>query len=232
MIFSAACLLQSSYAQADVEDSIATESIDIFSESPDDGGKSPTIAMVSSLLLPGSGHHYLERNRSALAYFTAEAAAIFCFFICDHYSKKTALDAAGYAWLHSGAQAPISGPDDDYWKQVGKYMDVNDYNTGIDLDRLDPGDKITSEDRYWRWDDESSKDRFNSILSKSRLFHVVASFCIGALVLDRIIAFIDIRTVTRNYGTRQTGRTPRRIDLQPDISLSSSSVRLRLTGSF
>jgi hypothetical protein len=232
-MFFCACLWRSSSAQVIVENAIATDSVDLFSEPEVQTRLSPTIAMVSSLILPGSGHYFLERNRSALAYFTAEAAAIFGLFFCDHYAKKLALDAAGYAWTHAGAQGSIKSADDYYWKQVARYMDVQDYNTMITIDRLDAGKKYTGENQYWRWDDESSKDRFNSVLSTSRLFGVVSSFCLGALVLDRIIAFIDIRSVTRNYGTKQTGGlAARRITVHPCVYASSSSVDLRLTGTF
>ena len=235
IILACACLWRSSSAQVVVENQISTDSVDLFSEpglKTGSAGISPTLAMVSSLILPGSGHHLLERDRSALAYFTAEAAAVFGFFFCDHYAKKLALDAAGYAWTHAGAQGSIKSADDYYWKQVGNYMDIQDYNSMITLDRLASGKKYTGENQYWRWDDESSKDRFNSILSTSRLFSVVSSFCLGALVLDRIIAFIDIRSVTRNYGTKQTGFSSRRITVRPCVSVSSSSVDLRLTGTF
>jgi hypothetical protein len=227
-----ACLWQTSSAQAVVEDAIATDSVDIFSEPVANAVKSPTLAMVASLILPGSGHHYCERNRSALAYLSAEAVFFLGYFFCNHYAKNLAMDAAGYAWTHAGAQSEIKSADDPYWKQVGKYMDVQDYNSVIDLDRLDYKNKITSEDQYWRWDSEESKDRFNSILSSSRLFHIVSSFCIGALVLDRIVAFIDIRSVTRNYGTKHTGAFSRRITVRPDVSFSSSSIDLRLSCAF
>lgn len=232
-MLSCACLWRAPSAQVIDQNAIETDSIvDFFSESGGKAGKSSTFAMLSSLILPGSGHHYLDRNRSALAYFTSEAVAIFGFFLCDHYAKKLALDAAGYAWTHAGAQGTIKNADDNYWKQVGNYMDVQDYNSAIDLNRLEPADKFTREDQYWRWDGETSKERFNSILSTSRVFRVVSSFCIGALILDRIIAFIDIRTVTRNYGTKKTGFTAQGITFRPDVSVSSSSIDLQLAGTF
>jgi hypothetical protein len=232
MMLSGACLWHSSSAQVVVENAIATDSVDIFSEPGADAVKSPTLAMVSSLILPGSGHHYYERNRSALAYLSAETALVFGFFFCNHYAKNLAMDAAGYAWMHAGAQGDIKSADDPYWKKVGKYMDVQDYNSAVDLDRLGYGNKITGENQYWRWDSEESKNRFNSLLSSSRLFHIVSSFCIGALVLDRIVAFIDIRTVTRNNGTKQTGTFSRSITVRPGVSVSPSSIDLRLSCAF
>jgi hypothetical protein len=229
MVLSGVCLVAGSSAQALPTDAIATDSVDIFSEPAAGTVKSPTFAMVSSLILPGTGHHYCERNRSALVYFSAEAALIFGFFFCNHYAKNLAVDAAGYAWIHAGARGAIQSADDSYWKKVGKYMDVHDYNAAVDLDRLDYANKITGEDRFWRWDSEDSKERFNSLLSASRLFHIVSSFCIGALVLDRMIAFIDIRTFTRNYGTKRTGPSSRGITVRPAIAVSPISFNVGLS---
>src|SRR5512136_1425691 len=128
VMFAGACFWRAPSAQVTAPKAIETDSIvDLFSESGGKTGKSPTFAMLSSLIFPGCGHHYLDRNRSALAYFTSEAAAIFGFFLCDHYAKKLALDAAGYAWTHAGAQGTIKNADDNYWKQVGAYMDVQDF---------------------------------------------------------------------------------------------------------
>lgn len=227
-MFFGTCLLNRPCAQVTVENVVTTDSVDIFSEHQEKE-KSATLAMALSLLLPGSGHQYLERNRSALTYFTAEALAIFGYFFCDHYAKKQALNAAGYAWIHAGAQGPVTSADDFYWKQVGSYMDIQDYNNTQDLNRT-PAEKFTDESQVWHWDDKSSQDRFNSIMSSSRTFGVASSFFIGALVLDRIIAFIDVRSATRNRGIKRTGLAAP--TLQPIVSFSSSSLDLALRGSF
>ena len=79
-----ACMLTDAKAQVTVvtENAFTTDSVDLFTERQ--GPKrSPTLSMAASLLLPGSGHQYLERNRSALAYFSADALAFFAFFFVN-----------------------------------------------------------------------------------------------------------------------------------------------------
>jgi hypothetical protein len=185
--------------------------------------------MAASLLLPGSGHQYIERNRSALAYITVDAASLFAFFFCTHYADKIAQDAAGYAWIHSGAQGKIKDADDYYWKLVGNFMDVNEYNEIMDLNRS-PEDKITDENRVWHWDDESSQDRFNELRTTSRGFRISSSFFLGALVLNRVLAFIDIKTVTSRSSIKR-GKIAS-MDLTPNISASPQVVACSLSGSF
>ena len=206
-----------------------TDSVDLFSQSKNEQ-KSSKLAMAASLILPGSGHQYLERNRSALVYFSAEALSIFAFIFCDHYAKKIAQDAAGFAWIHSGAQGPISNADDFYWKLVGNYMDAQDYNNELDLNRVSSDKKITDENIAWHWDDKSSQEKYNSLRSSSRSFSIASTFFLGALVLDRIVAFIDIRSTTRTNKVQHS-----RIafpSMTPSVYATPSSIVFSLAGSY
>ncbi len=173
--------------------------------------------MAASLILPGSGHEYLGRDRSALVYISADVAAIFGFFFCTHYSQKLTENAEGYAWLHSGAQAPASNTS--YWNAVGSFWNTQAYNTVMDLNRT-PSQKITSASQEWQWDDQSSQDRFNSLLSSSHKFQVIGDFMIGAMVINRALAFIDVRAYTRN------------LQIKPQVTLSPQSIDLSLSGLF
>ena len=185
--------------------------------------------MGASLLLPGLGHSYMGRKRTALAYITADAAAIFGYIFCNHFSKKIAVDAAGYAGPHAFVQGSISGPDDYFWSQVGAYTDVDEYNSVMELERT-PEKKFYSQNQYWHWDDPSSQSRFNAMRATSRKYQVVGSFFLGALVLNRIIAFIDIRATTRHQETMRT--TGAALQVQPMVSFTPKYVDFTLAGSF
>ena len=215
-------------AQVTIENSVSTDSVDLFAPAKVHQ-KSTNLALAASLVLPGLGHQYLGRDRSALAYFSAEAVSIFALFFCNHYATKLAVDAGGYAWAHSGAQGPIKDADDPYWKLVGDYMDVQEYNTAMDLNRT-PDQKISNENQAWHWDDQSSLDRYNTIRSTARSFRIASTFFIGALVLDRVIAFIDIRTTTRYHGIKSAENFLEKV--QPQVNVTHSSVDLSLSGSF
>ncbi|MBN1127389.1 MAG: hypothetical protein JXA71_00275 [Chitinispirillaceae bacterium] len=215
-------------AQETGRSTILTDTIDLFPKSSGPQ-KSSRTAMAASLFLPGSGHHYLERNRSALAYLTADAASLFAFFLCGRSANRIARDAAGYAWLHSGARGEIKDADEYYWKLVGTFMDVNEYNDVMDLNRT-PEYKIIDENLSWHWDDESSQDRYNEIRTTSRRFRIASSFFLGALVLNRVVAFIDTRSFTRRNSIRRG--TLASLELVPEISSSSQTLAVSLSGSF
>jgi hypothetical protein len=207
---------------------ITTDSIDLFSVSrvPENSAKT---ALAATLVLPGSGHHRLGRNRSALGYISVDAASIFAFFVCTHYADKLAQDAAGYAWIHSGAQGEIKDADDYYWKLVGNFMDVNEYNEVMDLNRT-PEDRITNEALVWRWDDESSKKHFNDMRTHSRGYRIASSFFLGALVLNRVVAFIELRTFSRSSSIKR-GKLGS-LHLNPSFAGSPNSIEGSLSGTF
>ncbi len=203
-------------AEPVTETPVATDSVDLFAHTQEPQ-KSAALAMAASLILPGSGHEYLGRDQSALAYISVDVAAIFGFFFCMNYSQKLTEDAEGYAWLHSGAQAPVSNTA--YWNAVGSFWNTQAYNTTMNLNRT-PNLEITSPSQVWQWDDQSSQDRFNSLLSSSHKFQVVGDFMLGAMVINRALAFIDVRAYTRN------------LRIKPQVSISPQSIDLSLSASF
>jgi hypothetical protein len=206
----------------------STDSVDLFR--PDvNAGKSPALAMAASIILPGVGHQYLDRNHAALAYLSVEAVSIFSFLFCDLYANKTAQDAAGYAWIHAQAGGTMHNADDYRWKLVGSFMDVQEYNNVMDLNRS-PEKKITDESQAWYWDDVSSKDRFNAIRATSRSYRIISNFFIGAMVLNRVVAFIDIRTTSRNKGIKSSAFVPH--DFTPIVFATPNSLDFALSGSF
>jgi hypothetical protein len=198
------------------ENVVTTDSLDltVHSQGPQ---KSAALAMAMSIVLPGTGHEYLGRDQSAIIYLSADIASIFGFFFCSHYAQKLTTDADGYAWIHSGAQAPSSNTA--YWNAVGSFMTTQQYNTVMDLNRT-PDQKITSQSQTWHWDDQTSQDRFNTLLSTSHHFQVAGDFLLGAMVINRALAFIDVRAFTHD------------LRIQPRVSLSPQSVDVSFAGSF
>ncbi|MCI0472872.1 MAG: hypothetical protein L0Y76_04735, partial [Ignavibacteria bacterium] len=60
-------------------------------------------------------------------------------------------------------------------------------------------------------------------------FHVVSSFFLGAMVLNRAISFIDVRIASK-YTTLQSTKAD--IRFQPNYSLATKEIGLSLTGNF
>jgi hypothetical protein len=193
------------YAQVRIEEEVTTDTIDLFAKS-DKPEKSSAIATCANLLIPGLGHYYLGNQTAALGFFTAEAAFIFGAFTCNQYSNEISRSARSFAWTFAGAQGG-PGADDFYWQNVGLFMDSDGlnqsrslgYNQMMELNRNPQGEYLTA-NLQWRWASDDYRKKYNDYLKKSINFRVASNFFIGAMILDRLIAFVDARVAVRHDG--------------------------------
>lgn len=195
-------------AQVVVEDGVTTDTVDLFAKSAAPK-KSGLLAMCASVLLPGLGHQYLGDNAKALIYYSAEALFIFGGVACDHYSKTIFNSAKAYAWEHAQAQGG-AGADDQFWANVGRYDESDGYNQSISRGYNFEMELIyrTQEKDYlapnlqWHWDDPANRKKYSGIMEKSMTYQMVSSFFIGAMVLNRLVAFIDARVTAKQMETK------------------------------
>jgi hypothetical protein len=181
-------------AQVTVEPDIVTDSLDIFAGS-DKPARSGTGQAFASFIIPGLGHQISGRSGRAMPYFCAEALFICGAIFTESYSKRVFTDSRSYAWLY--AKAPAAKMDEYYWKNVGSFMDFDEYNRVMELNRTSD-DKYSETNQFWRWSDESLMDEYVSMRETATRFHVASSFFVAAMLLNRVISFVDMRNSMRN----------------------------------
>lgn len=219
----AACLCLR--AQITVEEEVITDSVDVFA-TPEQSGKSPQLAMLGSILIPGLGQQYLGKQQRALAYFTAEALFLAGAIFCEQYSQRHFRDARSYARTYAWAEGG-AGADEAYWRNLTQYMDAEGYNHVQELNRT-PEHKYVERHLQWQWIDESFMERYSRIWENATRFHVASSFLIGAMVLNRVISFVDARTATRYRGVQGSAA----LRVYPEVASDLSSVGLRISHRF
>jgi hypothetical protein len=193
-------------AQVQVEEEVTSDSVDIFAKSKEPE-KSPAVAMIANLLLPGLGHYWMGDQKTALGYFTAEALFIFGAFSCNQYSKELSNSAHSFAFTYANVQGG-EGANDFFWENVGKTMDSDGlnqsralgYNQIMDLNRESDNNKYLAPNLQWRWIDEKYRKQYNNLTKKSLRYKVASNFFLGAMLLNRIVSFVDIRTASRHEG--------------------------------
>lgn len=228
IVLFAAGLLIPAQSQVVLEDTVATDSIDLFAAPQE---KQPaTLAMIASLVVPGLGHEILGRPQQALAYFAADAAFIFAMAYAERSSRMLFANAKTYAFLHANATGG-TGANDYYWEKVGQFMDAEEYNRVLELNRTEDisSKKYVQDSLQWRWDDESSQQEYNKIRRASTRYHIVSSFFIAAMVIDRIVAFLDVRMATRYQGIRSAEGS---LHIEPVVSADLSRVGVNLATDF
>jgi len=187
------------FGQVTVEGGVTTDTIDLFAKSASSGA-SGILAMGASLVVPGLGQQYLGQHGRALAYYSAEALFIFGAVFCNAYSKQIFNNAKAFAWDHANVTGG-PGADDKFWRNV-RYYDESDglnqsisrgYNKTQELIYRDQENDYLTPNLQWRWDDPSNRLTYGAFLDKSQAYQVASSFFIGAMVLDRVVSFVDAR---------------------------------------
>jgi hypothetical protein len=200
----AALLWMPAGAQVVVEDGVTTDTVDLFAKSAKPQ-KSGVLAMCASVLLPGLGHQYLGDNAKALAYYSAEALFIFGGIYCNHYSRTMSANAKTFAWEHAMA-AGGAGADDQYWQNVASYDDSKGYNEEMERAYRTEEKNYLAPNLQWRWDDirgePVNRKAYGSMLKESLTYQSASTFFIGAMVLNRLVSFIDARFTAKQMETK------------------------------
>jgi len=212
---------------------MTTDTISVFEQETQSERsiKSARLAMLASAAFPGVGQQYLGKSKTALAFFGMEVLSIFGAVLLEKYSRQLEDDAHGYAALHAGVDA--RGKDERFWTAVGRYADMNAYNSDNWSNR-ESGYVYSSESMNWKWEngelsDEQYQKRYNGFRDASRKIHTAASICIGAMIINRVISIVDIRASTR-YKAHQKENLSFKVT--PSFSSDFSAAGINISTGF
>jgi len=204
-----------------VEEDIVTHDVNLFDPVINDDGRNIYTAMGASLVLPGLGHYYVDKPKSAFVYLAVDFASIVGAVVFQSFASQREKDARAFAHAAAGIErAPRR--DDAYWRFVGAFMDAESYNNAVEISRGSPDDMYLKPETWWRWGDESQQKEFNDIRQTARNFRVTSSFFIGALVANRIVSTVDLRVFHRKSLTSKIQFQPA---LAPDMRSNSLTLK-------
>ena len=214
------------HAQVDVEPEVVTDSL-TFTDTDGGARKSRTIATLTTLLLPGLGHQYLGDEKRAMLYYTTEIISWLGLAFNEGYSRKLLSDSRALAFVHAGVEKVLPGDSSYYWQLLRHYEDWKSYNRDVELNRTPELKYVEDMGLDWEWDDVFYKEQYGQLREKATNFHVVGTFFIAGAVLNRVIAFIDIRIATRHKATSVAG-----LHLRPSYNPLSEKTALTVSGRF
>jgi len=175
--------------------------------------KSPGLAVVYSLLLPGMGELYAG-DYGAGKYFTiAEGLLVLGAVSLDRYGNWIKDDARQYAVLH--AHSGLDGKDDQYFSNIGDYQSVYDYNEAVLRNRDAQKVYDPHSSSYWNWDTPDNREQYRQLRVSSDERFNDAKFVVAAIAVNHIVSAIDAaRIAIRHNGSiEESGR----IDLHAGI---------------
>jgi hypothetical protein len=161
--------------------------------------KSPGLAFLYSLFVPGTGQLYANRLDVGKYFMISEATLWLGFAAFTIYGNWLFNDAESYAVTHAGINT--EGKNSDFYVNIGNYDNVDQYNQ----DMLITGqyDKIyypgTGYDFYW--DDVANRKKFREDNLASDRIHNDRLFIVGAVLLNHIASAISALILTNKYNS-------------------------------
>lgn len=170
--------------------------------------KSPGLAILYSMLLPGMGEYYAD-NYSTGKYFTIADGVFWGIFTgVTIYGNNKEDDYRAFA--NSYGDVSLDGKDDEYFANIGIYENISDYNKDKELNR-NFNEVYDEETHYWGWESNERKEYRNLWTSSENAKNNVR-FAVGALILNRIVsAIFAVRSVSA-YNKRESNNLSWRLN--------------------
>ena len=163
--------------------------------------KSPGLAFIYSLLLPGTGHFYTDRMDVGKYFVAAEISSWLGVLGLTLYGDAVQDDSRSFASIH--ADISNKSDNDDYFKNVGQFNNIYEYND----EKLRRGEYelIYDVNKYfWNWDNVSNREEFDSQRrSSERIYNSRIIFATG-LVINRIMSAISALILTNDHNANLT----------------------------
>ena len=191
--------------------------------------KSPGLAIIYSLLLPGMGELYAGNYDSGL-YFTI-ADAVFWGGVAGFNIYGNWQENNYRAFAESNGGANLQGKDEDYFSNIGLYEDIHQYNKVQELNR-NYEEIYDVETHYWKWDSNEQRSEYRSMWTSSENAFNNIRFAVGALVVNRVVSAINaVRLVTahNNKVDEMSWNLSMGMTNYPNLP---SSLNIRFTTSF
>ncbi|MGM0443488.1 MAG: hypothetical protein ACQEQV_04810 [Fibrobacterota bacterium] len=198
--------------------------ISFSAQADTDPDKSEWGAAALSLALPGAGQVYAQNRRRAALYFALETVVFSGMILSRRTSDRLMDDAFSLAHRAAGVSA-YPDQEDNYWRYITLFESSDDFNRAVEQGR-DFDQKITRSDLQWQWRSTEEKERYTELRSDSEDWNDRWAVFAGAVVLNRVVSFIDARVLARRYNRENRQVT---VSFQPVWSLPQGKTGLFCT---
>ena len=187
--------LKSQFSKSGSDDKLEIKS------SPAASKKSPFLAILFSLVLPGAGHYYLNRMDVGKYFLGIDAASWLGLASLNVYGNSVRDDSRAFSVAHADV-TDVDNKNDDYFSNVGNYNDVYEYNN----DKLTRGEysKLYDVNQFfWNWDNADNRNIFETQRKNSERIYNSRVIFGSLLVANRIISGISAFLIA-NKDTKST----------------------------
>jgi hypothetical protein len=162
-----------------------------------DSRKSPGLAIIYSLLLPGMGELYADGYNSGIYFTIADGVLWGALAGFNIYGNWQLNNYKAYA--QSNAGVTTDGKESDFYTNIGSYLSVEEYNRTQELNRKF-GKVYDTEKYYWNWKNNEFRKEYREMWSSSENAFNNVRFAAGALILNRLISVINAVRLVSSYN--------------------------------
>jgi hypothetical protein len=163
--------------------------------------KSPGLAALYSLLIPGMGELYAENFASGKYFLVAEGVLWLGYAAMEIHGNGLRDDARVFAVANAGISA--EGKDDQFFVDVGNFLTIDDYNDKKLRDR-EPEKLYDPLAGYaWRWNSDAARMTFREQRVASETMYNNQKFVGAAILINHVISAINAARAAIAYNNAQ-----------------------------
>jgi hypothetical protein len=145
--------------------------------------------VLQSALLPGWGQKSLNYSDRSRVFTYVESGLVLSIIGSTTYANILKKNYIAYAVAHAAVSS--SGKGHEYWVDIGNFATIEDYNDEHLRNREMDDIYEVSPQWGWVWDSDSHRDFFEQKRILSDQMKQVASFGVGAMILNHMVSAID-----------------------------------------
>ncbi|MDP2036457.1 MAG: hypothetical protein Q8L04_03675 [Ignavibacteria bacterium] len=159
--------------------------------------KSPGLAILYSMILPGMGELYADAYDSGKYFTIADGALWGTFTGFTLYGDWKRNNYISFAKTNAGIN--LDGMESDFIANVSIYMSTDDYNRIKELNR-EFSQTYNASNYKWNWESNDKRKEFRDMWSSSEGAYNKVRFVVGALLLNRIVSAINAVRLVSAYN--------------------------------
>jgi len=154
-----------------------------------EGKKSPALAAVFSLLLPGMGELYAGGFSSGKYFLIADGALWLTYAGVELYGNALRDDSRAYAVSAAGIDP--TGKDDQFYVDIGNFLTLQEYNEKQLRDR-EPDRLYDATAGYaWSWTSDAARADYRDQRISSEEAYNARKFIVAGLIINRVASAIN-----------------------------------------
>ena len=162
--------------------------------------KSPGLAMIYSLLVPGLGQVYTNRFDVGKYFMISEASLWLGYAAFTIYGNWLLNDAYDFAAIHAGIDNSGKGKDDQFYIDIANWDDYEQYNNEQlifgQYDKLyDPANGY-----YFYWDQVSNRKKYREDKLAADRTKNDRLFIVGAILVNHVVSAISAIFLANSYN--------------------------------